>query len=331
MNILLRNTQSYAKKYNLTNPSITNIYYGIYNKTAYTQYLKLSYSTLINESFTSISFSKKLPDIEQVYSGSYRFLSDNSNKTMVNRRTMLNTYIDIQIKRNHEPFSPVHFKNSDIQQKFKQTIDIMRDPKNHNIMRQCYFEICKICKMYPPRKNENKMIYGKMVEAAIGNALSKMNIECIDLDKLCNVGSEYKNDFKLGEIMLSLKTKKNKRGNIILINTHSTLDHGDNLKINVLLCIIESGKLYFIPYDLVDESIFVKHNPGNIAYANSILKYMENHYSDFIYTFPELSENQGKEISTISEHDLIRTLYTVLQNNMSNDFITRVSEYKFPN
>jgi hypothetical protein len=272
----------------------------------------------------------KLSEIEQICADrGYEFMSNKTDKriTLAECRNALKQYEDARQKEendtkirlrkeqmndpNREPFSPVRFENSPIQQKFKNTIDIMRDHKNHNIMQQCYYEICKICKIYPPRKNENKMVYGKLAEIAIANVLCKMNIDCINLDKLCNIGSEYKNDFKIGEFMVSLKTKKMKKsGDIILINTHSTSDHGDNLEIDLLLCIIEDGKLYFIPHDIIDESIFIKHNPGNIAYANSVLKYMDDLYSDFIYTFPKLSEIQKDEISKMTEVDLIHKLYT---------------------
>lgn len=269
----------------------------------------------------------KLSEIEQICTDrGYILEKPNKKRTLTEYRTTLKQYecarqkeendTKIRLRKeqmndpNREPFSPVRFDNSLIQQKYKQTIDIMRDRKNHNIMQKCYYEICKICKIYPPRKNENKMVYGKLAELAIATTLCEMNIECIDLDKLRNVGSQYKNDFKTGDFLVSLKTKKNKKsGDIILINTHSTSDHGDNLEIDLLLCIIEEGKLYFIPHDVIDESIFVKHNPGNIAYANSILKYMDDQYSDFIYTFPALSETQNDEISKMTEVDLMHKLY----------------------
>lgn len=294
MNLLLRN--SHIKNQNWYNMSlVTNIIKNI------TTYVPFSSDNTINK--------------KEIYEPSFESFITITGLSKIKKCSMCDYFIPENMNKINatNEFIPVRFENSPIQQKFKQIIDNMRDPINHNIMQQCYYELCKICKIYPPRKNENKMIYGKLAEASIGNALYKMNIDYIDLDKLCNASGEYKTDFKIGEFRVSLKTKKNKKsGNIILINTHSTSYHGDKIKIDVLLCIIEDGKLYFIPHDIVDESIFIKHNPGNIAYMKSIIKYMDDHYSEFIYTFPGLSEKQKNEIANSIELDIMRKLYACL-------------------
>jgi hypothetical protein len=214
---------------------------------------------------------------------------------------------------NREKFIPTRLEDSPIQQEFNRLILIMNENVEH--MRTCHYEMHKINKCYPSRKNENKMVFGKLAERALYNAWrNKIGIDCTDLDNLCNVGSEYKNDFKIGDLAISQKTTKNKTGDIIMINTYSTLDHGDNLNIDLVLCVIETGKIYFIPHDIVDEIQYVEYETGRIVYKNAIKKFIETDYPQFIYTFPPLSEEQQKNIDNLKEIDLIGTLYESIKS-----------------
>jgi hypothetical protein len=46
-------------------------------------------------------------------------------------------------------------------------IEEMKMEKNEDKMRKCYKELIKISKKFPPQKNENKFIYGKLGEKAL--------------------------------------------------------------------------------------------------------------------------------------------------------------------
>ena len=99
---------------------------------------------------------------------------------------------------------------------------------NPTIMRDCNFACHKTSKQFPPHKNENKFIYGKMVEMSINEALNKIGLKCIDLDKSHKTGSEYKNDISILNLKFSIKAKLNKGGSVILINKKS-----NNVKHNI--------------------------------------------------------------------------------------------------
>jgi len=275
-------------------------------------------------------FSKTLPkltnmkktEIEQVCKD-YGIYSE--NQTVTQLKNIWKEFREEQEKENREhiekriqkrkeerdnplrpPFIPA--KDSHTQQEFTKLIHKMNEFPE--VMQKCHLELHKINKMFPSRKNENKMVFGKLAERSLSCAYNKMGIQCIDLDKLCEVGSEYKNDFKIGDIKISQKTTKNKTGDIILINTFSTLDH--DLNIDLLLCVIETGKIYFIPHDVVDELEYVDYKPGRIVYKNSIKKYIENNYPQFVYSFPPLSEKQSEEINETVDVDLIARLYEMI-------------------
>ena len=43
-------------------------------------------------------------------------------------------------------------------------VNELNNPINFNIMAHCFFNISKISRLFPPAKNENKFIYGKLIE-----------------------------------------------------------------------------------------------------------------------------------------------------------------------
>jgi hypothetical protein len=195
--------------------------------------------------------------------------------------------------------------NNIINNKFLAIIEILNN--NVDIMLKCYFEIVCISKKYPPQKNENKFIYGKLTEIALFAAFSKIGIKCTDLDEQHSVGSEYKNDLKMFNIDISIKAKLNKKGNIILINKKSTDNH--IIRIETLVCVIEEGKLYFIPSNIVDNELYVTRDAGTISYKSSLITMINKSYKQYIYSFPELTEEYKNKLNDIKEIDIYRKLY----------------------
>jgi len=55
-------------------------------------------------------------------------------------------------------------------------IEEMKLPINEEKMRKCYKELFKISRKFPPQKNENKFIYGKLGEKAL---ISINNPRCL--------------------------------------------------------------------------------------------------------------------------------------------------------
>ena len=189
--------------------------------------------------------------------------------------------------------------------KFKEIIHQLQ--LNEEIMRKCYFEIKLISLKYPPQKNELKFIYGKLVEMSIINAFIKIGFHCNDLDKKHICGSEYKNDITLLGIDISIKTKLNKGGNIILINKKSSEKH--KIEIELLLCLINDRKLYFIPSNIVDNKIYVGEDAGCIYYKGKLLTNIDKKYKEYIYTFPELILEEKNNLKNIENINIYEKIY----------------------
>lgn len=181
---------------------------------------------------------------------------------------------------------------------------------NEDIMRNCFYECVSISKNFPPQKNEYKFIYGKLVEISLINAFTNIGINCIDLDKNHKSGSEYKNDISIFKNKFSIKAKLNKGGDVILINKKSTTKH--NVSINIMLVVINEGKLYIFPSNF-DDSInineYIKEDSGVISYKSKLFSLINKKYKDYIYSFPELDEKQKDLLSNITEQDIMNNLY----------------------
>ena len=101
---------------------------------------------------------------------------------------------------------------------------IIMNIKKNNILHNKLFMKCKkVLKMYPPAKNEYKFIYGNLIQMCVIEFLDNIFYKCIDLDKLCKYGSQYKVDCRLNitrylSKKLSIKAKKNKNGKVIIIH-----------------------------------------------------------------------------------------------------------------
>lgn len=179
-------------------------------------------------------------------------------------------------------------------------------------MQKCYYDIVRISIKYPPQKNENKFIYGKLIERVLIRAFQQFGIEIVDLDESHSIGSEYKNDIRMFDIDISIKAKLNKGGNIILINKKSTSEHV--IKIQTIVCIINERKLYFIPSDIVDNELYVIQDAGCISYKGSLITMMNKKYNQYIYEFPELNDEYKIKLTTVTQIDIYAMLCKELDN-----------------
>jgi len=197
--------------------------------------------------------------------------------------------------------------------KFLSIIEILN--LNVDIMSNCYFEIMCISKKYPPQKNENKFIYGKLIEISLINAFNKIGFNCNDLDDNHLIGSEYLNDTRILGIDISIKSKLNKgSGNIIMINKNS--DHNHIIKIETIVCIVNEGLLYFIPSYIVDVS-YISNKNSKIEYKSSLLTLIDKKHKNFIYKFPKLTDEQSSFTNNLSKINIYSTLYEQLQKEIA--------------
>jgi hypothetical protein len=186
-------------------------------------------------------------------------------------------------------------------------IEEMKMEKNEDKMRKCYKELIKISKKFPPQKNENKFIYGKLGEKALISMLENIGIlNIVDLDNLHSVGSEYKNDISINDVNFSIKVKLNRAGDIIMINCKSTSEH--TLDINTLVIVIKERKIYAIPKTF-NSAEYIKQDSGSISYKNKILTHFTKEYPQYIYTFPEVENEDNSEITAIDIYNILYNDY----------------------
>lgn len=177
---------------------------------------------------------------------------------------------------------------------------------NQNIMNNLFIGLLIVKKKFPPKKNENKFIYGIVCQKLIINFLSEFLIGCNDLDK--GEQNLYKNDmgFYFNEHLHLCSIKVcSKKSNIILINkNYNNINH--NLSdLITLLFIIESREIIIIKHNDVYEK-FINNNPSNISYKSSIITYFRKNLKGCIFN---LNENEkftsfiDKKINLINEID----------------------------
>ena len=193
---------------------------------------------------------------------------------------------------------------------FLSTIELLN--KTPELMQKCYYDIVRVSIKYPPQKNENKFIYGKLIERVLIRTIREVGIEIVDLDESHTIGSEYKNDIRMLDIDISIKAKLNKGGNIILINKKSTSEHV--IKIQTIVCIISERKLYFIPSDIVDNELYVIQDAGCISYKGTLITMMNKKYKQFIYEFPDLNDEYKNKLTTVEQIDVYAMLLKELDN-----------------
>ena len=131
-------------------------------------------------------------------------------------------------------------------------------------------------------------------------------LNIVDLDNLHSIGSEYKNDIIINDVYFSIKVKLNKAGDIIMINCKSTSEH--TLDINTLVIVINERKIYAIPKTF-NSAEYIKQDSGSISYKNKILSHFTKEYPQYIYTFPEVDNEDNPEISAIDIYNILYNDY----------------------
>ena len=155
-----------------------------------------------------------------------------------------------------------------------------------------YIDILSILKKYPPAKNENKFIYGKVAESRIIHWINKI-VPCEDLDKNNMVGSEYKNDCQISfdeqQIKYSIKVSKS-GAEPTLINKRNKSSHHVN-DCYFIICHIQNSKLYIFKHDETLKP-FLKENHESIKYKTKIFKFLDKDPNNF-YMFPDNKKIQN--------------------------------------
>ena len=183
-------------------------------------------------------------------------------------------------------------------------IKILEEKKNKENMENCYTNILKISKLFPPAKNENKFIYGKLIELELINTFNKFTL-CKDLDKTHSSGSEYKNDCIMYNKKFSIKASKN-GGEVTIINKLNKINH--IIDMNFIICHITKKKLFIFPSLIINKD-YIVDKQSNVHFKSSLFKYLENNYNKFIYNFPEISEDSLQKINNKKEINIYSYLY----------------------
>lgn len=178
---------------------------------------------------------------------------------------------------------------------------------NPEIMSNLYKDILTILHKYPPAKNENKMIYGKVAEKRIIYWFNKI-IPCIELDKQLECGSEYKNDceisFSADAIKYSIKVSKN-GGEPTLINKRNKTSHSVQ-NCNMIICHIKDRRLYIFKHTQ-DFDSYIKETDESIKYKPSIFKKKLEKDENYFYQFPvnnALTHFENHILPTIKTDDV---------------------------
>jgi|688.fasta_scaffold544011_1 hypothetical protein len=201
-----------------------------------------------------------------------------------------------------------YLKQKFIISNFNNYIDIIiQNIKNNNDKLNDLFIKChKVYKQIPPVKNENKFIFGILIQLSIIDYLNNIFMKCYDLDNTHTHGSEYKNDCRLFltnyiHFDISIKAKSKKHGNIILINNYGkNKNHNLNNYITIIL-VIETNTLYIIPHNIVKND-YIIYNDANICYKGSLLTYIDKNNQ---YLRIKLVENDMFKYFMINEYNNI--------------------------
>lgn len=192
------------------------------------------------------------------------------------------------------------------------------------IMESCYEKILKILHKFPPAKNENKFIYGKLGELALIKHFNKITpCTCLDNDEINHIGSSYKTDVRFIQLLIdySIKLQKQK-AEIVLINKKNKDKHNiDGL--NMIVCNITDKCLYIFTHSSKFDN-YIKDNGANISYKSSIITELKK-YPEYIYKFPGTKTIQNYSLYDPSsiEVDIYNYIYIT--------FIDDKEEYKEDN
>ncbi len=191
---------------------------------------------------------------------------------------------------------------------------LVRSP---NYMTNMFIDILSILKKYPPAKNENKFIYGKVAEARIIHWINKI-IPCEDLDKTKLHGSEYKNDceisFDENKIKYSIKVSKS-GAEPTLINKRNISSHNVD-DCYFIICHIQNEKLYIFKHN---DSLkpFLKDSHESIKYKTSIFKHLDKDITQY-YKFPDNEKIQHFKNNILPNIQEI-SIYDRLSNELENE------------
>lgn len=185
-------------------------------------------------------------------------------------------------------------------------IETLNQKKNIKNMQKCYFNILKISKLFPPAKNENKFIYGKLIELELIKTFNKF-ILCEDLDKNHKSGSEYKNDCEIDGTKFSIKASKN-TSKVIILNKFHKSDHKINN--NFIICNIQKKKLYVFPSIIINND-YIIDKESHMYFKASLFNYLEKNNKEYIYNFPELINKYKKDIEKTEEVNIYNYLYNI--------------------
>lgn len=187
--------------------------------------------------------------------------------------------------------------------------NIIKKNDDHN---KLFIKCHKILKMYPPAKNEYKFLYGILIQRATIELLNKIFYKCIDLDTLCNIGSEYKIDCRLNitrylSIDMSIKGKKNKIGSLTIINKLKNNRQYDLSQLVTIIVLLELNDIIILPHSIIPDK-YIENNDSNISYKSSFFTYLYK------------NEEYKKYILHLQENDEYKSFYNhILQHIMPHD------------
>jgi len=191
--------------------------------------------------------------------------------------------------------------------------------RNPEMQDRFWRKMIKILKSYPPAKNENKFLYGKIGEISfINDIIKKLFPESVELDEAVSMGSCYMNDVSVRDkgykLDLSIKITKN-ISSIILINKNSSLpdDKYNIMDCCVILINIKLMSIFILPISIVKE--YLKYTGPNIKLRSAVWKYILKNHPEFICKFHmtrvEL-EKKYPELQEINEKKIYEKLYSEL-------------------
>jgi hypothetical protein len=201
-------------------------------------------------------------------------------------------------------------------------IIIFKFNKNIDSMNEIFIKSLTILKQFPPKLNENKFLYGILIQLLLINVFNSIFNKCIDLDKLSIEGCEYKNDCRIEllkylHLNCSIKAKKNNKGNITLINKNNSQTHNLGSLITIVL-VIEEKKIYVIPNKIIP-NIYIKESGSKVEYKSSIFKFMKDTHNNLIYSLRENNKFE-KFINNDYENIQPKNIYDRLYHELCDDF-----------
>jgi len=269
----------------------------------------------------SITPMKIRHGVRTIASGSHIHFPPSPSETMTsglgNHKSIMDEMIDGEnAVAPVEQLQPLRANNS------TGVIELLRAPGHVFHMQKLNFQLQKICRKFPPAKNENKFIYGKLAEKAIIDTIQMCNgLSAIDLDKTHTVGSEYKNDVNITHHSTStthpysIKVSKS-GGKITLINCRNTNKHNvDGL--SMIVGHIQLERIYIFDHGH-DFERFLTADGASVDYKQSIFTYLKT-CPQYTVQLPPLSEQQKEIIEGVNEVNPYDYLYNEFIANADTD------------